>query len=671
MIKSGLSIDPVFCDIKDTKSLAKYIYQLIIQVDALNQHSIVTQTDIHGNINYVNDLFCTISGFSREELLGRNHRIIKSQTHPNTLYQELWKTIKTGGIWSGEICNTTKSGCHYWVKTIIMPLPNHEGYISIRTDITKQKMVENELAITVQNLSKSNKIKNQFLTNINHEIRTPLNAILGLTEVLKRSNLEEISLDIVNKIYSAGHVLLRNFNDIINFSEIENGGIEIENKKFSLHQVVSEVYRIENLMAKEKGLFLVLDQVPEDLFLFGDSTRLSQILLNLVSNAIKFTPNGEIKISTKKIAKQQRCWIRFEVCDTGIGIPSDKLNKLFKPFSQVDDSITRRFGGTGLGLSICKSLVDIMQGEIGVESSEGQGSTFWFELPFAVASADEIEKNDALTTVPHTPSNQIPLCLQDRFILVVDDSPVNRYMMQYMLEPEGAYVTLAEDGIQAIHLLTLYPKVFDIILMDIQMPVKDGFQTVECIRQELLLDIPVIMCSANTDPERKSEALKVGADGFIEKPVDLELLISVLKSAIDTRGLGDLNLIPSSISKVWPDIEGILGNEVKQQIGDDLDLYIEMLVIFNKELQRALDQLPKKIKNQDWVGASQFLHKLRGAAGVIFALDLVELCTEFENTLHHNISNTKANFCLDVFLAHTQGLSKQIQTALTSLPHGN
>ena len=611
---------------------------------ALDQHAIVSCTDLDGRITYANRRFCEVSGYRQHELVGRSHNIVNSGVHSPAFWADLWQTIRHGKVWRGEICNRHQSGSLYWMDVAIVPVFDTSGlpqqYIAIRTDITQSKQVKQQLQLARDQADRANQAKSEFLANMSHEIRTPLNAMLGLVQVLGRTRLEQDQLDVLNRIHGAGRVLLSQLSDVLDFSKIEAGQMSLESRPFTLEQVLDDINGLQRSAALERGLAFEFDAPALDCALMGDAVRLSQILLNLTGNAIKFTPRGWVRLTVRELEHSgQQCRLRFEVADSGIGIAADKLSSLFQPFHQADSGVTRRFGGTGLGLSICKHLVELMGGAIDVTSVEGQGSTFGFELPFECAACKP-------------ESDQVSLAgaevgagfLINRHLLVVDDNEMNRDMMQRMLHQEGAVVALAVDGQEAVRMLELDRDGFDLVLMDNQMPVMDGLQATRQIRAGLgLVELPVVICSAGVRAEDREHAMAAGATDFMAKPIERERLLVVLARALEGRRAPVPPAAfepapPPVLAKLtlpadWPEIEGIDGERLVAQLDGDSEYFRQILVLLRRDLTQLLDQLPGELAQGQFETVGGRLHKLRGAAAMVCAQPLADACSELEDAL--------------------------------------
>ena len=371
-----------FRDITETKKAEEKLKLLNRAIEATSASIVIT--DAEGNINYVNPYFSELTGYSFGEAIGNNPRILSSGAQSEGFYKELWGTILSGEVWVGEFKNRKKNGEYYWENAVISPILNGGGivtnFVAIKEDITERKRLQEDLVVAKEKAEESDRLKTAFLNNVSHEIRTPMNAIVGFSALLSDASLDEVTRATYMKIISdSSDHLLAIINDIVDISNVEAGIVKISREEININESIERLSEQFSLKAKEKGVVLrsVIPLPDGEAKLFTDKTRFIQVLSNLINNALKFTNEGSIEIGYKP--GQQ--FVEFYVSDTGIGIPGDQIERIFERFYQVDLELTRLREGTGLGLAISKSFVELMGGEIWVESEPGKGSTFFFTLP--------------------------------------------------------------------------------------------------------------------------------------------------------------------------------------------------------------------------------------------------------------------------------------------------
>ncbi len=530
-----------------TKTMSAALKKISMQQQALDEHAIVAHTDPSGKITYANDKFCAISGYSRDELIGQNHRIVNSGMHPRSFFSQMWKTITSGQVWKGDVCNRAKDGSLYWVHTTIFPYLDKHGnvaeYIAIRMDITERKAQEQILRKARRDAEAANRAKTEFLANMSHEIRSPMTAILGFTDTLGENIVKPENVEAISIIKRNGENLIKIINDILDLSKIEADKMRLERVVCEPSQIVSEVIDLMRVRADAKGLELHTEfQGPIPETINTDPARLRQILINLLGNAIKFTEEGTVKLLVRCITepanhksapnpKKLPC-LQFDVIDTGIGISDEHGAMLFQPFMQADTSATRKFGGTGLGLTISKRFAELLDGDITlVESKVGQGTCF--RVTVATGSLEGVKMlinpqrattgTPAITLTSHA-------TIQGLNILFAEDGPDNQKLISFFLKKAGAQVTVVENGklaLDAAQDAAEAGKAFDCILMDMQMPVMDGYEATGRLRAQNYTG-PIIALTAHAMDGDRDKCINAGCDDYATKPVDRKQLIAMI-----------------------------------------------------------------------------------------------------------------------------------------------
>jgi signal transduction histidine kinase/CheY-like chemotaxis protein/HPt (histidine-containing phosphotransfer) domain-containing protein len=522
-----------------------------------------------------------------------------------------------------------------WAK----PVYDEQGQISAGIaafiDITERLNAQAALEQARSEAEAANRAKSDFLANMSHEIRTPMNAIIGLSHLLEKTSLIPKQLDYVNKISSSAMNLLGIINDILDFSKIEAGKMELEQISFALEDVLSTLSTLLGTKAQQKGLELVYDLsegVPSQLL--GDPLRLEQILINLVNNAIKFTDRGLISLSITPIPNPQdtqAVWLRLSIQDTGIGMTPEQQQRLFQAFSQADHSITRQYGGTGLGLTIAKQLTELMGGQIGVESVAGVGSCFWFTARFGHAVASSPSKT---LQVPADTDWQAQLKpYWGQHVLLVEDHSINQQVAQELLQAQGFHVTIAGDGAQALHVLRNQKLPVNLVLMDLHMPVMDGYQAAIKIRSQTeWADLPVLALTADLVTGVREQVLKAGMNDWISKPIEPKELFTTLLRWLPKQRQMQANPVKISQhepSSAMPDIPGIDSTTVLENFGGDVDFYLKLLGEFYKTYSPFAEDYSRFEAGQRF----RLVHNLAAVAGSLGMDNLEQMARGLEAEL--------------------------------------
>lgn len=466
--------------------------------------------------------------------------------------------------------------------------------------LTNQDQLIRELDTSEKKVREAALVKENFMTNMSHEIRTPMNAILGFTNLLKRKELDKESKEYVETIQRSGESLLNIINDILDLAKIEAGMMPLESMPFSIRSVIDTMEKMFREKAREKNLQLtahVHENVPD--ILTGDATRLSQILVNLVGNAIKFTEKGLVSLQVSSKPKSNKSvYLTIEINDTGIGIEKEKINRIFERFNQVEDSITRKYGGTGLGLSIVNDLVLLHNGNIEVESEKGRGTVFRITIPYLISEE------------PYSvsPSSEIvrPLSLftDSIHILVVEDNEINKNLVRHLFKEWQLSFDIVSNGEEAIYILT--QKNYSLILMDIQMPVMDGYSATLEIRQKLKLDIPIVAMTAHASAREQEKCLSHGMNGYLSKPIREQELYRTI-----TR-FSQIKKIPGNKS----DLQREGTNDSYQYINLD---YMKEVGGGNREYEKTvteqfLEMIPEDLQSLDLAWSKKDIRTLKRVA---------------------------------------------------------
>jgi len=505
----------VCVDIDERKKTEEQLTMLSLVASSTVSGVVINNAD--GYVEWVNSAFENITGYDLEHVKG-NHLgdVLKGESTDYTIIEKARELSKAKQSFEVDLLVYRKNGQPLWISVINSVILDDAGkvknYIEVIIDITAKKKAELELISAKEQALQLNKAKDMFISVMSHEIRTPLNAVIGMSHLLSEDNPSESQKENLGILKFSAENLMTLINDVLDFTKIETGNIELEKVSVDLRELVRSVCTSLKYKVAEKNIYLqdnIDSQVPQ--FIVGDRTRLIQILLNLVSNAVKFTQKGGITIDLKVIEESAgEVRIRFAVIDTGIGIPSNKTNTIFESFKQASSDTTRMYGGTGLGLAISKSLIELHDSRINVDSVLDQGSTFWFTITFKKVD------NKAVTT---NSTAEIGLKIN---VLVADDNQINRLLINKVLKKWGIQADFAENGLEAVQ-KTVANHNYDVILMDIHMPEMGGLEATQVIRgkaDDYCKQVPIIALTASMLTNQMNEIEDAGMNDYILKPFD-------------------------------------------------------------------------------------------------------------------------------------------------------
>lgn len=625
-------------DITESKLLNERLakYQML----AKQANDAMMFLDKEGNIMEVNDAALRMYGYTFEEFLTKTIYDLRCVERKPEIMEQIKLAHQEGVIFETSHYRKDGSKIEVEVSSRGNLVGETEGLLSIVRDMTERKKAQEEIIIALKKAEEANLAKSQFLANMSHEIRTPMNGIIGMTELTLLTELNEVQREYLTTVKSSTISLLRVVNDILDYSKIEADKIDLEKVPFALRKTMNEVIDLFDIGARQKGLVMTgsIDRaIPEEIV--GDSVRLRQILSNLVGNAIKFTEHGEVIINVYVVEKKyDEIKLRFVIRDTGIGIAEDKLGKLFKRFSQVDESNTRRFGGTGLGLAISKKLIEIMGGEIGVESTEHVGSMFFFTAVFGL-------RDQYLETVNQYIVHRQPVNYDKQVvkkILLAEDDPVSRNIITIVLEREGFQVIGVENGAEAI--AAFEKERFDIILMDVNMPYLDGYSATAIIRlKEKVLDFhtPIIAITAYALKGDREKCLAADMDDYISKPINFKEVIMMIEKYLgviknNKRAVEADNIFSKTVASLM------------EASGFDEQTSVIILQEFCEQAARLLTGIKKHITKLEMEEARVLVHQLKGSAGNVRAKEVAKQALHLEEIMGGNNHDTISNLLKEI-----------------------
>jgi PAS domain S-box-containing protein len=598
------------------------------------------RTDLAGNVIMISPSVLAHTGYTVEEVI--HQKVDKFFENAKNSSQDIKALLKTGSITNFEVIVKRKDQTLRQFMLNIRMIKDSKGIPieveGVARDITELMKSAEELKKAKNEAEHSLKIKEQFLANMSHEIRTPMNGIIGMIDVLNETPLEKNQKDYVQTIKKSSETLLTILNDILDLSKIEAGKMELAYKPFEIKETLTNLVALFNQKAKEKNNQLIFEIEPKTpVYIEGDQIRLLQILSNLTSNAIKFTQNGTVKVqvSSESLAEEEYL-VKFEVIDSGIGISEENQKKLFSSFQQLDISTKKSFGGTGLGLVISKELCRKMGGEIGLISTPGEGSNFWFSIKAKKAAQADIKANEL---VENDVSFNNYFTGYSPKILLVDDNAVNRKVASEILKKANCIVTTADSGQKAIDIFTENPA-FDVILMDIQMPEMDGIETTQKLKEKFAEQLPkVVAMTAYSMQHDRENFISKGMDDYISKPIRANILIKKVaeyisgqKASIEiSESKDNPKGIETSTFEIQADIPAFdaeVIESLREMVGTDM--LLSVFEDFEKEGEEQIANAEAAFHKNDVVTIQKELHTLKGNSGTIGLMRIHEITKEIE-----------------------------------------
>ena len=579
------------------------------------------EVDLNNTIIRAYNWFCDMTGYLIGELEGKNALEVFVDQEDFAKINQHNEVRKQGQAGVYEIKMRKKDGEYIWVLISGAPLYNNEkkviGSMGIHYDISDRKKMEEELHLSKKIAEAARDAEKQFLARMSHEIRTPLNAIIGMAHLLSATSSIPEQKDHVKSIKTSGDLLLRIVSDILDISKIEANEIIIHKEIFNLRTLVISLQKIFQVKIdrEQVEIFSEIDKKIENL-LIGDELLLTQILMNLISNAVKFTKVGSIKIGVKLLAVEQENYIlEFEVSDTGVGIQEEKLNLIFENFKQADEQVRHEFGGTGLGLAISKKFVGLQGGEIWVDSEFGKGSSFKFKLDY-IDSGEKEKKEDA----KDKEALQVVFEPSESLMLIVEDNFMNRKYITTLLRRWGIYFHIAINGQEAVEMTKEHH--YDLIFMDISMPVMDGYEATRLIRNEENLnnESTIVALTASAILSRRERSLGVGMTDYISKPFAPTQLLEVIRKYTNRQEEAVVSILTNKQEEVpgaTVEMEETLINKIldvsylQKFYGGDHDHAADMFEIFLLHTVKEVPQLRLLIEEEDWEATRRLAHRIK------------------------------------------------------------
>lgn len=623
-------------------------YEAVVEDGA----DIIFVVNYEGLIHYHNASVLETLGYRSKSLIGKNFFDFLLPSIEADIRKQFKKSQKRAYTENIEFQFLCKDGSYRYLEFNAINLRHKEGLSGFILDCRNIEQRKNDEV----ELKRLQKAKEQFLANISHEIRTPINGIAGMASLLSQDPSPEERETYLNAIRHSAENLKVIINDILDLAAIESGKLRFEKIAFNMMDLLPSLINTFTYQAKEKRIDLTYD-IDEKLnkILLGDPVRLNQILINLISNAVKFTHSGSIQIKCYP-AKESRgvCWVKMEVRDTGIGIPNEKLNTIFESFSQADESVTRRYGGTGLGLTIVRQLVELQNGKIHVVSRENIGSTFMVTIPYLTGKVKQIARSTSKkeTQIKNNQTNQLR-------VLLVEDNDINRLYAKSILTKWQCQIEIAENGLVAIE--KIKNDYFDVVLMDIQMPVMDGYEATKVIRtMSQGSQLPIIALTANATAHDVDRCLAAGMNDYLPKPFtpddlyhkifdELKIKPNVeIKHPIKTKPQAESNHVAHDLAYL------------RSVSGDNEDFIFEMVTTFLQTIPPVLEGIRHAMEHHEWGKLSRLIHQIKPSF-TLMGLDALK------STIVFIEENSKNETQLPKVIQLTEEFIKQCEQILPGL----
>ncbi|MDD5372742.1 MAG: PAS domain S-box protein [Sulfurimonas sp.] len=635
--------------------------------DSIDKEKALDYIFEHQHVTKINDAMLAQYGAKREDFLGFTPRDFFEHNIEDG--RRIWRGLFDRGSWHVDTNEQKFDGTDMVINGDYICLYDDQnritGHFGVQREVTEEIRDKKALKEAKEQAEKANIAKSEFLANMSHEIRTPMNAILGLSELMSDTNLDDKQKDYLYKINGSSKMLLGIINDILDYSKIEANKLELEHKEFDLGNVLSQLKALFMQNATGKGLELLFElknSVPK--MIVGDELRINQVLVNLLSNALKFTAKGSVTVSIElKKREEFEAVIGFSVSDTGVGIKNEQISNLFTPFSQADNSITRKYGGTGLGLSISTKLVEAMGGKLSANSKLGIGSTFSFDIKTDILSweQNDLKISDDLNKTISNKAHNYP-DLSHLNILLVEDNEINQEIALAILKRVKINAVVANNGKEAVSIFLSKPNFFNIILMDLQMPVMSGYEAATIIREHDK-KIPIIALTAAAMVEDRDKVLKVGMNDHLAKPIDSDEMLQTVGKWCAVSITAQSKEQNRQEDDTVLDMEHALGI-----VNSNQELLNKILSRFLIELESDFNNLPELI-SQDEPSAKALIHALKGVSGNIGAKALASICSMINESYkrgdkisEENIDNLKT--AMDELKAKIKSIHPDIHTAL-------